>query len=299
MRSLPAGFRARVRRRLLSWYARNGRSHLPWRRTTDPYAILISEIMLQQTQVDRVTPKYETFLARFPDFQAIAGATTADLLRAWEGLGYNSRAVRLKRLARTVVEGHDGELPRDRSELLHLAGIGPYTASAVRAFAFNLNDAPIDTNVRRVVDRLLTPAMKRAIGVDRAARELVPPRRSHDWNSALMDLGAAVCLSRNPRCARCSLRPVCASAGKLHRRDAKPLPSTGRFEDTDRYARGRIVERLRRLPSGQRIRLLDLHGELQPLLKRSPQEFDTLVARLAGDGLLERHGEEVALSGER
>ncbi len=138
---------------LLDWYRVHGRAHLPWRQTRDPYRIVVSEFMLQQTQVDRVIPLYEAFIAAFPDFAALAAAEAGDAVRMWRGLGYNSRAMRLHALARAVVERHGGVLPSDRDALLALPGIGPYTASAVRAFAFELDDVALDTNIRRIAHR--------------------------------------------------------------------------------------------------------------------------------------------------
>ncbi|MBV8299690.1 MAG: A/G-specific adenine glycosylase, partial [Candidatus Eremiobacteraeota bacterium] len=139
---------------LLAWYAAHGRTHLPWRATRDPYRIVVSEFMLQQTQVERVIPLYHAFIARFPDFAALAAADAGDVVRAWRGLGYNSRAVRLHALARAVVARHGGKLPPETEALRALPGIGAYTAAAVRAFAFELDDAAVDVNVRRVIHRV-------------------------------------------------------------------------------------------------------------------------------------------------
>ncbi|HZZ66407.1 MAG TPA: A/G-specific adenine glycosylase, partial [Candidatus Baltobacteraceae bacterium] len=139
----------RVQRLLLNWYSQSGRNHLPWRRTRDAYHVVVSEMMLQQTQVDRVIPKYEAFIARFPDLASLAAASTGDILRLWQGLGYNSRAVRLKKLAEQVVQRHGGSMPSSEEDLRALSGVGPYTVAAVRAFAFDIPDAAIDTNVRR------------------------------------------------------------------------------------------------------------------------------------------------------
>ena len=194
----------RARRLLLDWYAQNGRAHLPWRQTRDPYRILVSEFMLQQTQVDRVLPKYLAFIERFPDFGALACAATADVLREWRGLGYNSRAVRLKQIALEVTERFRGAMPSGEDSLRELPGIGPYTVAAVRAFAFDLDDAAVDTNVRRVVHRVLHglehPQAVDAATLDREAHEFVPKGRGHDWNSAVMDLGATICTARAPKC---------------------------------------------------------------------------------------------------
>ncbi len=166
---------------LLAWYAAHGRRHLPWRATRDPYRIVVSESMLQQTQVERVIPLYEAFVARWPSFAALAAADAGDVVRAWRGLGYNSRAVRLHALARAVVERHGGALPRETDALLALPGIGAYTAAAVRAFAFECDDAAMDVNLRRVVHRvrfgLEHPPLADERALDTLALAAVPPRR--------------------------------------------------------------------------------------------------------------------------
>jgi A/G-specific adenine glycosylase len=298
----------RVRRLLLEWYAKNGRAHLPWRETRDPYRILVSEFMLQQTQVDRVLPKYLAFVERFPDFAALAGASTADVLRLWQGLGYNSRAVRLKQIAHAIVDRFGGTMPHDEAALRSLPGIGPYTVAALRAFAFELDDAAIDTNVRRVVHRVLHgaehPPMVPATQLDREAHELVPRGRAHDWNSALMDLGATICTARAPKCLLCPMQPACAAApidpAALERarlaNARKPSPQESiPFEKTTRFARGRIIDRLRELPAGKRISLLDLHRDVSKHTKRTREEIDAIVAALMRDGLVDLQGEQVAL----
>jgi A/G-specific adenine glycosylase len=294
----------------LDWYARHGRAALPWRVTRDPYYTLVSEFMLQQTQVDRVVPRFEAFVARFPDFETLARASTADVLREWKGLGYNSRAVRLKRVAEAVNERFADAMPSDAARLRELPGIGPYTAAAIRAFAFDLDDAPIDTNIRRIVHRLFFgveyPPKAAAAELDARARELVPPGGAHDWNSAMMDLGAAVCTARAPKCLLCPLRAGCAAAPvdaaaleTARRANARPRSPQAalRFEETIRYARGRIVDRLRELPPGHGISLLDLHRDVAPLVPgRAVEEVGELVAALERDGLVARRGERIALA---
>ena len=290
---------------LLRWYGKHGRSYLPWRMTRDPYRVIVSEFMLQQTQVERVLPKYEAFIARFPDVHALAQAPAADVLRLWKGLGYNSRAVRLQRLAREVELRFGGVFPRDAATLSELPGVGPYTVAAVRAFAFDEPDAAMDTNLRRIVHRVLFgvehPPRATASKLDAAAAELVPKRRAHDWNSAMMDLGATICTARAPKCLVCPVRSHCAAApldaASLAQLRVKHQPRVKRerFEETARYARGRIVDALRDLPAGGRISLLDLHAELQPLVSRTSEEFEALVAALARDGVVHVSGGEVAL----
>ncbi|HKU81484.1 MAG TPA: A/G-specific adenine glycosylase, partial [Candidatus Tumulicola sp.] len=198
---------AAIRRSLLAWYARNGRAGLPWRTARNPYHTLVSEFMLQQTQVDRVVDRFNDFIARFPDFAALSRASTADVLRAWKGLGYNSRAVRLKRLAETVCREYGGSMPSDAAALRAFAGVGAYTVAAIRTFAFDLDDAPIDTNVRRIVQRLFFgleyPHAAPHRELDARARELAPRGQAHDWYSAMMDAGAAICTARAPKCLIC------------------------------------------------------------------------------------------------
>ena len=297
-----------VRRLLLAWYERHGRAHLPWRTTRDPYRVLVSEFMLQQTQVDRVLPKYEAFLERFPDVPALASASTADVLRMWQGLGYNSRAVRLRQIAQAVVERFGGAMPSDEQTLRSLPGIGPYTVAAVRAFAFDCDDAAIDTNVRRVTHRVLHglehPPRVAAADLDADARALVPSGRGHDWNSAMMDLGATICTARAPKCLICPLQPACAaapidaaqleSARSVHVRKRSPQEAMP-FEKTTRYARGRIIDRLRELPPGQRISLLDLHEQVTLRIGRTREELDALVNRLQDDGLVAVRDRQVSL----
>ncbi len=296
-------------RTLLDWYAREGRSGLPWRVSRDPYYTLVSEFMLQQTQVDRVVPKFEAFIARFPDLASLAAASGADVVRLWQGLGYNSRAIRLQQLARAVVERFGGALPAGTQELRSLPGVGPYTAAALRAFAFNEDDAPVDTNIRRIVHRLRYgiefPAVASAAQIDADARALVPHGKAHDWNSAMMDLGARICTARAPKCLLCPFQSRCAAAPlesvaleRARKRYAKsPSPQNAvKFEQSTRYARGRIVDRLRALPAGERISLVDLHAQLQPALsERSLEEVAQLVAILQRDGLVACDGHRVAL----
>ena len=202
-------------RRLLAWYAVHGRD-LPWRRTHEPYRILVSEIMLQQTQVERVLPKYRQFLRRFPTLRSLAAAKVGEVRQLWYPLGYNIRPIRLHLIAREAVARYGGRLPDDAQGLRRLPGVGRYTAGAMLAFAYGQDAALLDTNVRRVLSRVFlgTRAGRRPPG-DRAlwdlAGTLVPRGRGYDFNQALMDFGALWCTPRRPRCGPCPLRRLCAS----------------------------------------------------------------------------------------
>jgi A/G-specific adenine glycosylase len=196
---------------LLAWFARSGRD-LPWRRTRDPYAILVSEVMLQQTQVERVIPRYLDWLERWPTVEALAAASPADVIRAWQGLGYNRRGVNLHRAARQIAACG---WPADLTEL---PGVGPYTSAAVQNFAFGRDVLPVDTNVQRVQERTGHHFLPRAA-------------------QALMDLGATVCLARIPRCGVCPLAEACPSRGKRY----EPLRKQSRFEGSFRQRRARTL----------------------------------------------------------
>ena len=201
--------------RLLDWYAEHQRD-LPWRRSVDAYTVWVSEIMLQQTRVDTVIPYYERFLRRFPTVKALADAPLQDVLKAWENLGYYSRARNLHRAAREVVDRFSGEIPRDRDALLSLPGIGPYTAGAILSFAFGKREATVDGNVRRVLCRVfgIQDPVDRGPGlraVEANAKALVPAERPGDFNQALMDLGANICTPRAPRCSACPLEGLCVA----------------------------------------------------------------------------------------
>jgi len=205
--------RRRFRRRLLAWYERHGRD-LPWRRTSDPYHILVSEIMLQQTQVERVLPKYREWLAKYPSLHALATASEEDVTATWYPLGYNVRPRRLQMIARESVERYGGRLPADEATLRSFKGIGAYTAGAIRSFAFRERAAILDTNVARVLFRVFvgrgdpkSHAMTRHLW--KVSETLVPERHVFDFNQALMDFGAMVCVARNPRCLVCPMTKSC------------------------------------------------------------------------------------------
>jgi A/G-specific adenine glycosylase len=207
--------RRRFRKRLLTWYRRHGRD-LPWRKTDDPYHILVSEIMLQQTQVDRVLPKYAEWLEKYPSFHALAAAPEQDVAKTWYPLGYNIRPKRLQSIAREAVERYGGHLPADEETLLSFKGIGAYTAGAIRSFAFRERAAILDTNVARVLFRVFigdgdpkSHAMTQHLW--KVSETLVPRRDVFDFNQALMDFGATLCTARKPQCLVCPMRSGCAA----------------------------------------------------------------------------------------
>jgi A/G-specific adenine glycosylase len=240
-------------RTLLRWGSRVRRD-LPWRRTRDPWAILVSELMLQQTQVARVIPRYEAFLAAFATPAACAAAAPGEVLRRWEGLGYNRRALNLHRAAARVVEDHGGTLPDDLDALLALPGIGPYTARAVLAFAFERDHGVVDTNAARFLARAVAGRRLGAREAQQLADAQVPPGEGWAWNQAVLDLGATVCVKRSPRCDDCPIRTTCAwfVAGRPAPDPAEGSAGTsGRqstFEGSDRQGRGRLVQALRTGP---------------------------------------------------
>ena len=248
---------------VLAWFGESGRD-LPWRQTHDPYAILVSEVMLQQTQVPRVLPRYSDWLERWPTVESLADASAGDVIAAWQGLGYNRRAVNLHRCATAVVAM--GGFPREPAALERLPGIGPYTAAAVACFAFGAQIAAPDVNARRVLARAFgDPDMP------------PPPSRAYDWNQALFDLGATICIARRPRCEACPLQAGCPSAGTVY----APERKQSRFEGSFRQRRGEL------------LRTLTATGPL-PVAGLDRPALDALVA----DGLAVVDGGRAALPGQ-
>jgi A/G-specific adenine glycosylase len=240
---------------LIEWWERHGRHDLPWRATRDPWAVLVSELMLQQTQVPRVEPRWRAFVERFPTPAACAAATAGDVVRAWAGLGYNRRAVNLHRCAVAVVERHGGVLPDTLAELLALPGIGPYTARAVLVFAFDEDLGLVDTNAGRFVARALAGRAVTPKEAQALADAAVPPGDAWRWGSAVFDLGALICTKRVPRCDACPLRHQGCAWAAAGFPEPDPVDGSagisapqGRFDGSDRQGRGRLVDRLRRAP---------------------------------------------------
>ncbi len=298
------GFSPLSSAKLLCWYDRHGRD-LPWRQTRDPYRILQSEIMLQQTQVSRVIDYYERWLRQFPDWKALAEARSADVIRAWSGLGYNRRALVLQNIAKEVVR--QGE-PKDYDGWLELKGIGPYTAAAISVFSLHQPVLPIDTNIRRVLGRVSFGRPFSTPALDDRIRSTVEPtlaetKRFYDVPQALFDLANTHCL-KTPSCATCPLRSVCLAAPKflsgrvrIPRRSIKKATETIRAgkRHPDRIFRGRILAAVQASPNGISAAAVG---------KRIDPTYDSLldkawviamVSRMIRDGLLKKQGHRLVL----
>jgi A/G-specific adenine glycosylase len=252
----------------------------PWRTTRDPYRTLVSEVMLQQTQASRVVPAYGAFLARFPSVRALAEAPRRDALVAWDGLGYNRRAVALSEAARVIVREHGGRVPAGTGALQRLPGVGPYTAAAIASIAFGVPVPAIDTNVRRVVARAFEGVEADEVaprGIRDLASAWLDPEDPGGWNQALMDLGREVCRSR-PRCDACPLSVTCRYRALGH----EPRPGRSRqraFDGSFRQVRGAVVRALRARRSATA-------GELAALTGFEMARVREAIERLVGDGIL-------------
>ena len=316
--SVPHGDRAPAfARGIWAWFARHKRV-LPWRdlaledENERAYRILVSEVMLQQTQVPRVMTTYRAFLERFPRLRDLAAATNAEVILAWRGMGYNSRALRLRDAARHIVQDRGGAFPREMEELLAIKGIGQSPAAGIRNFAFRLPAACLDTTIRRIIhrvfigpetpegtwpknDRELLPVAERTL---RVALDAGPAMTGADWHAALMDFGSLVCTKRAPACPSCPLKDVCRSACKvpslLPRAKRAPKVEPGRQIGgvfiPNRIFRGRAVEALRDAPDGLTLDVVgrtiapDWDVSLEPWLT-------ALLARLIHDELVEKRGD--------
>ncbi|HET7180598.1 MAG TPA: hypothetical protein VFI15_00030 [Candidatus Limnocylindrales bacterium] len=273
---------------VLDWYAANGRD-LAFRHTTDPWAILVSEVMAQQTQAARAAEAWRRFMAAYPTPTSMAAASAADVIRAWRGLGYNRRALALHRAARAIVDDHGGRVPDSLEALVSLPGVGPYTARAVLAIAFDRPVAALDVNIRRVLGRAfgldaLAPSARQA-----AADGFVPLDRAADWTHALMDVGAAFCRPREPRCDACPLRSLCPAAGATFAVRATVRRPAARFESTSRWLRGRILDALRDAPDDGWVRFDAAIGE------HDHDGVLAALAALASDGMIAIDGHRARL----
>lgn len=277
----PRGARLRrLREVLLAWYRPRARP-LRIRTTREPWAILVSEVMAQQTQIARVDEAWAVFIARYPTPRALAGVSTAEVLRAWAGLGYNRRAINLQRAASAIEHEHGGRVPTDVAALEALPGVGPYTARAVAAIAFGQPVAAVDTNVRRVVTRVLGRELPpRALQAE--ADAWVDAADPATWTHATMELGATVCVARRPRCETCPLVALCASAGRVEATTPRATAGSVPFERSTRWLRGRIIARLRALDDGAWQQLPSSIGE------HDEAAVTAAVVALEREGMLER-----------
>ncbi len=264
------------------------RPELPWRSTRDPWAVLVSEVMAQQTQLARVVPAYLGFMERFPTLASCAGAPMGDVLRAWEGLGYNRRARNLHRAAQKVAADLGGRLPSDLAGLVSLPGVGAYTARAVLAFAFGADVGVVDTNAGRVLSRAVAGRPIRPGEAQRLVDAMVPPGRGWWFGQALLDLGAGTCVARSPRCHQCPIRRRCRWAATGRTGTDPAVGSAGvsmpqsRFAGSDRQGRGRLIDALRRgeVPIGDLAAVVGWEDE--------PDRLDRMVAGLVAEGMVVR-----------
>lgn len=306
---------------LFAWYEKHRRD-LPWRQidyrfqTTDnrqirdPYHILVSELMLQQTQVSRVIPKYLHFLARWPTIDALAKAKLAEVITEWQGLGYNRRAKHLLETAKLVVHEYGGTLPSDPIELRKLPGFGPYMVSALRVFAFGAEERVVDVNVVRVLSRVetgLSPVSTKEIHT--IAEQMIPKNRADEWHQLLMDFGSLVCSAKSPSCESCPVSRICAAnkaaqtmgatnfaawlATQPKVKKSSPKDSGKKFEETDRYFRGRTIDFLRtgESPMESVWQHLHTHHHLADRVR-----FGRIIESLVIDGLIAIRGTTVSLA---
>jgi A/G-specific adenine glycosylase len=282
-----------IQGKILTWYRKNQRS-LQWRSTTDPYHILVSEVMLQQTQVARVQEKLPLFLGTFPTLRRLASATTAEVVRAWSGLGYNNRSIRLRNLARIVVDEHGSSIPSDPTTLLQLPGIGPYTAHALACFAYGKRVPLVDTNVRRLFSRLFWKMRSASQTIDddvlwKKAAQILPPN-AYMWNQAIMDLGAVICTASSPSCDTCPVAAYCRS------RNVQPAPRFRSAHNEPHYHgyprriwRGKIVQRLRALKERKSISIHTLGKAVRPGFHlRELVWLGGIIDQLHRDGIVEQ-----------
>lgn len=286
-RELVDGDIADLQQEVLGWVSTRLRQ-LPWRDTRDPWAVLVSEVMLQQTGVQRVLPKWEAFMDAFPDPSACAASELGDVLRLWQGLGYPRRARNLHLAAGVIVSTHGGRVPDDLDSLLGLPGVGPYTARAVLAFAHEIDAAVVDVNVARILSRVAGCRLT-AREVQRRADDLVPDGEAWLWNQAMMDLGALVCRPV-PRCQECPVAGTCTWRG------SGPDPSVGSagvgttqspFAGSNRQARGRLLKAL-----GEGSVDMSRVGEV---MDRPQETAERLATALIDEGLVRRHGDRLTL----
>lgn len=295
---------------IISWYKVHGRHDLPWRQTRDPYHILVAEIMLQQTQVSRVIEKYQEFLTAFPTIEDLAHAKTSAVITAWKGLGYNRRALFLQKTAQAVVNDFSGTFPKDLETLKTLPGVGDYTARAILSFAFDQSVPMMDTNHRRIYNRILVGieikkdndllhiADRTITRINTHKHEIKKKiRKKHSavyhWNQALMDFGSIICTTRKPACDECPVKRWCKAYPAIINAPAHKSIKTKKnhipFRQTDRYFRGQIIDLLR---EKQAVSTTQLRRKFKELPK---ERYQVIIKKLLSDGLIERRERDIIL----
>lgn len=293
----------KARRTLLSWFAKNGRSFFWRRKERDPYIVLVAELMLQQTQASRVDEYLPKFLERFPSIKHLAKANTSDVIKMWQGLGYNRRALNLHKAVQQVVDEHSSIFPSDEKSLLALPGVGLYTARALQAFSFRKDVSVVDVNIERVISRI-TKKMKSPSDmlpmndVHMINEAILPKGRSEQWHEALMDLGATIC-KKNPKCDICPLQKNCASYPTLSKQKVTATPKKSNekqhFGSPKRIWRGRV---LKHISSTERTTAKDILNAIKSYSTDS-KEFkvfiDVVITDLTKDGFIVKSGRSISL----
>ena len=286
---VPAARARAIQRRLLAWYEEHEQP-FPWRTARDPYAAMVAAVAAQQTQMSRVLQIYDRWMEAFPTLEALATADRAEVLRVWGRAGYPRRAANLQEAARVCLEQHEGAMPRDREAILALPGVGPFTAAIIQTFGFGDDAAAVDTNIVRVLGRVVVGDLQPAketppVSIVAIAERLLPRGEAARWNPALMDYGARVCLPR-PRCEQCVVASLCAARPRFAAGEtAEPVRAQGAWQDSDRMWRGRIMQVLRDLPTdrGPSTTVSALMRRVQPGEDRA--RVRALLDDLAREGL--------------
>lgn len=288
-----------MKKQILSWYDKNKRD-LPWRNTEDPYPILVSEVMLQQTQVDRVIPKYYAFLQRFPTIETLARAERSEVIKEWSGLGYNRRAVYLHEFAKKIAEL--SKWPNKPDELMKLPGIGPYTSKSVLVFAHNADETLIEANIRRIYLRIFlgNPETNPAKEIEALAIKHTPRGKSRDWHNALMDFGSQICTAKNPSCDICPVMKECVSTDTLTKDEMQQIASSifktkqSKFEGSNRWYRSKIVKLLQKKDT---VTISSLGKKIKDDYRKDDLAWlCQIVDGLVRDGLIKKEGKSIRLA---
>ncbi len=293
----------KVRRTLLAWFAKNGRSFFWRRKERDPYIVLVAELMLQQTQASRVDEFLPKFLDRFPTINHLANANTSDVVKMWQGLGYNRRALNLHKAAQQVTNEHNGIFPSDEKSLLSLPGVGLYTARALQAFSFRKDVSVVDVNIERVISRLTKkmrwPSDMLAMNDVHTINEAILPKgKSEQWHEALMDLGATIC-KKNPKCDICPLQKNCASYPTLSKQEATTTPKKSNekqyFGSPKRIWRGRVLKHISSADTTTTKEILNAIKSYSTDSKEFKAFIDIVISDLTRDGFIAKSGRSISL----